>query len=45
LPELRARVGSGFQDPDDQLFMPRVRKDVAFGTPATRRRLEPMTAI
>jgi cobalt/nickel transport system ATP-binding protein len=29
--ELRARVGLVFQDPDDQLFMPSVREDVAFG--------------
>lgn len=27
----RARVGIVFQDPDDQLFMPTVRQDVAFG--------------
>ena len=31
LPELRSRVGLVFQDPDDQLFMPTVREDVAFG--------------
>jgi cobalt transport protein ATP-binding subunit len=31
LHELRARVGLVFQDPDDQLFMPTVREDVAFG--------------
>ena len=31
LPELRARVGLVFQDPDDQLFMPTVGEDVAFG--------------
>ena len=31
LRELRARVGVVFQDPDDQLFMPTVREDVAFG--------------
>lgn len=31
LPALRARVGLVFQDPDDQLFMPTVREDVAFG--------------
>jgi cobalt/nickel transport system ATP-binding protein len=31
LPELRRRVGLVFQDPDDQLFMPTVREDVAFG--------------
>jgi cobalt/nickel transport system ATP-binding protein len=29
--ELCARVGLVFQDPDDQLFMPTVREDVAFG--------------
>lgn len=29
--ELRAGVGLVFQDPDDQLFMPTVREDVAFG--------------
>ena len=28
---LRPRVGLVFQDPDDQLFMPTVREDVAFG--------------
>jgi cobalt/nickel transport system ATP-binding protein len=31
LHELRGRVGLVFQDPDDQLFMPTVREDVAFG--------------
>jgi len=31
LPEIRRRVGIVFQDPDDQLFMPTVRDDVAFG--------------
>jgi cobalt/nickel transport system ATP-binding protein len=31
LGRLRARVGIVFQDPDDQLFMPTVREDVAFG--------------
>ncbi len=31
LQEIRRRVGLVFQDPDDQLFMPTVRKDVAFG--------------
>ena len=29
--EIRRRVGVVFQDPDDQLFMPTVRDDVAFG--------------
>src|SRR5918996_1350744 len=31
LREVRRRVGIVFQDPDDQLFMPTVRDDVAFG--------------
>lgn len=31
LAEIRRRVGVVFQDPDDQLFMPTVRQDVAFG--------------
>ena len=31
LPEVRRRVGLVFQDPDDQLFMPTVAQDVAFG--------------
>lgn len=31
LREVRRRVGMVFQDPDDQLFLPRVRDDVAFG--------------
>jgi cobalt/nickel transport system ATP-binding protein len=31
LAELRRRVGLVFQDPDDQLFMPTVEEDVAFG--------------
>jgi cobalt/nickel transport system ATP-binding protein len=29
--DIRAQVGVVFQDPDDQLFMPTVRDDVAFG--------------
>jgi len=29
--EIRRMVGLVFQDPNDQLFMPRVREDVAFG--------------
>lgn len=28
---IRAQVGIVFQDPDDQLFMPTVREDIAFG--------------
>jgi cobalt/nickel transport system ATP-binding protein len=31
LKQIRRRVGVVFQDPDDQLFMPTVREDVAFG--------------
>ena len=31
LPEIRRSVGLVFQDPDDQLFMPSVFEDVAFG--------------
>jgi cobalt transport protein ATP-binding subunit len=31
LPEIRRRVGLVFQDPNDQLFMPTVAEDVAFG--------------
>jgi cobalt transport protein ATP-binding subunit len=31
LKEIRRRVGVVFQDPDDQLFMPTVSEDVAFG--------------
>jgi cobalt/nickel transport system ATP-binding protein len=31
LKEIRRRVGLVFQDPDDQLFMPTVGEDVAFG--------------
>ncbi|MBP8645871.1 MAG: ABC transporter ATP-binding protein [Syntrophobacteraceae bacterium] len=31
LPHVRRTVGMVFQDPDDQLFMPRVYDDVAFG--------------
>jgi energy-coupling factor transporter ATP-binding protein EcfA2 len=31
LQEIRRRVGIVFQDPDDQLFMPTVADDVAFG--------------
>ncbi len=31
LPDIRRTVGMVFQDPDDQLFMPTVYEDVAFG--------------
>jgi cobalt/nickel transport system ATP-binding protein len=31
LPQIRRSVGMIFQDPDDQLFMPTVQDDVAFG--------------
>ncbi|WP_338683741.1 ABC transporter ATP-binding protein [Streptomyces acidiscabies] len=33
--EIRRKVGIVFQDPDDQLFMPTVREDVAFGPAAS----------
>lgn len=31
IPEVRKRIGLLFDDPDDQLFMPTVEEDVAFG--------------
>ena len=31
LKKIRSQVGVVFQDPDDQLFMPTVREDIAFG--------------
>ncbi len=31
LPEIRRRIGLVFQDPEDQLFMPTLLEDVAFG--------------
>ena len=31
LKQIRAKVGIVFQDPDDQLFMPTVGEDIAFG--------------
>lgn len=31
VPEIRARVGMVFQNPDDQLFNPTVEEDIAFG--------------
>jgi cobalt/nickel transport system ATP-binding protein len=31
LKKIRSKVGIVFQDPDDQLFMPTVREDIAFG--------------
>lgn len=31
LPEIRRMVGTVFQEPDDQLFMPSIAEDVAFG--------------
>jgi cobalt/nickel transport system ATP-binding protein len=47
LREIRRRVGIVFQDPDDQLFMPTVGEDVAFGPtnfgvrgPALRERVD-----
>ena len=38
--EIRRKVGIVFQDPDDQLFMPTVREDVAFGPAAAGRKGE-----
>ena len=47
LPQIRGKVGLLFQNPDDQLFMPTVFEDVAFGprnqglaAPEVRRRVE-----
>ncbi|PRH80983.1 cobalt ABC transporter ATP-binding protein [Streptomyces solincola] len=40
LAEIRRKVGIVFQDPDDQLFMPTVREDVAFGPAAAGMRGE-----
>jgi cobalt transport protein ATP-binding subunit len=52
LPQVRAKVGLLFQNPDDQLFMPTVFEDVAFGPrnqglPETevRRRVERALAV
>jgi len=44
LKEIRRRVGIVFQDPDDQLFMPTVREDVAFGPYNMGLRGEELTA-
>lgn len=43
LREVRRRVGIVFQDPDDQLFMPTVERDVAFGPANLGRRGEELT--
>lgn len=50
LPQLRARIGLVFQNPDDQLFCPTVREDVAFGlecrrTPAAEIQLQVEAAL
>ncbi|MFJ6571909.1 energy-coupling factor ABC transporter ATP-binding protein [Streptomyces sp. NPDC091292] len=42
--EIRRRVGIVFQDPDDQLFMPTVREDVAFGPAAAGLKGEELAA-
>jgi cobalt/nickel transport system ATP-binding protein len=42
---VRARVGLLFQDPDDQLFCPTVREDVAFGPQNLGRSREQARAI
>jgi cobalt/nickel transport system ATP-binding protein len=43
--DVRRRIGMVFQDPDDQLFMPSVREDVAFGPANFGRRGEELEAI
>ncbi|MGW0466969.1 energy-coupling factor ABC transporter ATP-binding protein [Streptomyces sp. NPDC003027] len=45
LAEIRRRVGIVFQDPDDQLFMPTVREDVAFGPAAAGLRGERLESV
>ena len=45
LKEIRQRVGLVFQDPDDQLFMPTVREDVAFGPANAGLRGRELTAV
>ncbi|MZE50315.1 ATP-binding cassette domain-containing protein [Streptomyces sp. SID5770] len=43
--EIRRKVGIVFQDPDDQLFMPTVREDVAFGPAAAGLRGAELDAV
>ena len=43
--EVRRRIGMVFQDPDDQLFMPSVREDVAFGPANFGRRGDELEVI
>ncbi|MFF8510915.1 energy-coupling factor ABC transporter ATP-binding protein [Streptomyces sp. NPDC015492] len=45
LAEIRRKVGIVFQDPDDQLFMPTVREDVAFGPVAAGLRGDALEAV
>ncbi|MEU7279228.1 ABC transporter ATP-binding protein [Streptomyces sp. NPDC045431] len=45
LAEIRRKVGIVFQDPDDQLFMPTVREDVAFGPAAAGMRGPELEAV
>ncbi|RSS51413.1 energy-coupling factor ABC transporter ATP-binding protein [Streptomyces sp. WAC01280] len=45
LAEIRRKVGIVFQDPDDQLFMPTVREDVAFGPAAAGLRGTELEAV
>ncbi|MCT4356223.1 energy-coupling factor ABC transporter ATP-binding protein [Streptomyces sp. Je 1-79] len=45
LAEIRRKVGIVFQDPDDQLFMPTVREDVAFGPAAAGLRGPELEAV
>ncbi|MFC1653151.1 energy-coupling factor ABC transporter ATP-binding protein [Planctomycetota bacterium] len=40
LPQIRTRLGCCLENPDDQLFMPRLRDDIAFGP--LNQRLSPM---
>ncbi|RST13411.1 ABC transporter ATP-binding protein [Streptomyces sp. WAC05374] len=45
LARIRRKVGIVFQDPDDQLFMPTVREDVAFGPAAAGLRGPELEAV
>ena len=45
LKQIRAKVGIVFQDPDDQLFMPTVGEDVAFGPYNMGKRGEELDSI
>lgn len=45
LKKIRSQVGIVFQDPDDQLFMPTVREDIAFGPYNMGKRGDELDAI